>query len=119
MSKLTAVKLMQNDRRRLIVYYLSERGPGVPLREVVTFLLRCEGGHHETYSTEAYRRVYAAVQQSHLPALKNHGVVSESGSDRNLSLETVPPVLTALLHRFTAESDLPDLEPQPELRSEP
>jgi hypothetical protein len=101
-----------------MLYYLSERGPEVPLRDIVTYLVRYEGGHREEYPVEAYRRVHAAVLQSHLGALKNHDVVSETGSNRNLSLQIVPPVLTELMNRFVDDSVLPEREPQPELRSE-
>ncbi len=70
--------LLQNERRRRVVKYLSEHdeGEGVDMRDVVEWVAAKE---HDTtvqqLRSKERQRVYIALYQSHLPKLDDAGVI--------------------------------------------
>lgn len=97
----TALRIAENDYRRRILLYLIERGSGVPLREIVEYLVQCNGGHESTYQSEEYRRIYTTVTQNHLCKLKEEGIIREAGNDRRIYCDNIPPKLNNLIEQMS------------------
>lgn len=108
MSAKTALEIVENNRRRWILYYLSERVSEAPLCEIVEFLVACENEKRTNYPSEAYRRMYIAVDQTHLKRLKRHDLITETGTDRVVSCCAMPLIVQKLIRQLTNENGLPD-----------
>lgn len=81
--------LLSNDRRRYLLHCLMQaEGDSVSLREASRMVAAWENNVPATeVESQMRRRVYIALQQTHLPTLDDRGVVeySETGSEIELS----------------------------------
>ena len=73
--------LLQNERRRLVLRYLTEHGDDIEMREVAEQVAAWENDTTVAgLTSDARQRVYIALYQSHLPKLDENGVIEY---DRN------------------------------------
>lgn len=98
-----AYHLLQNERRRLALAFLSERDWLVNVGVVAEHVAAVENDIDvEELSAQQRKRVYISLYQSHLPKLDEHGVV-----DYDQSRGTVEPLpLLRALQPFLVEEDL-------------
>lgn len=70
-------EVLSNERRRLVLRYLSQKnGESTDLRPLVDFVAAEENGTtSEELDSNARKRVYTALRQSHLPKLHDIGVI--------------------------------------------
>ena len=94
--------LLADKRRRYTLHYLKQRREPAPVRDVAEQVAAWENGKSiEEITSQERKRVYIALDQSHLPTLDKEGVVeydddrgvvglSASMADREVYLEVVP-----------------------------
>lgn len=73
-----AFRLLANDRRRWLIDHIADRDDSIKLGELAEFIAYMESDHAEDPSqvlTDERKRVYIALYQNHLPALKREGIV--------------------------------------------
>ncbi|WP_247731179.1 DUF7344 domain-containing protein [Halovivax limisalsi] len=69
--------VLANQRRRFALYYLKRHPEGVTLGELTERVAAWEDGcTPEDVSSEQRKRVYTALQQSHLPSLEEASIVT-------------------------------------------
>lgn len=83
LSRESAFEILSNQRRRMVVHYLLKRGLDtvVELRDAAVQIAAWENSKtiHEIDSTER-RRVYNALQQSHLPKMDDVDIIDFDAS---------------------------------------
>ena len=91
---------LQNERRRLVLKYLSESEQVVEMRDVAEQVAAWE---HDTtlaaLTSDERQRVYIALYQSHLPKLDNVGLIEYNQSrgiiEQTQRMEQIVPYLEA------------------------
>lgn len=73
-SQNRAFDILSNARRRFILSYLSQTEGPVELRELADEVARWETGS-ESLSRKERKRVYVSLYQTHIPRLKDAGVI--------------------------------------------
>lgn len=70
-------EVLRNERRQLVLEYFKQHGDdGADLREIVDFVAAKENGTTVgELDSDARKRVYAALRQSHLPKMHDIGVI--------------------------------------------
>lgn len=86
-SKDELFQILSNSRRRYIIFYLSEAGESLPLKELATKIAAAESGTPESDITaEERQRVYISLYQTHLPKLEEADIVSYDDEERTVEL---------------------------------
>ena len=86
-SKDELFQILSNSRRRYIIYYLSEAGTELSLKELATKIAATETDIPESaVSTEERQRVYISLYQTHLPKLEEAGIASYDDEERTVAL---------------------------------
>jgi hypothetical protein len=92
--------VLRNQRRRFAIHYLKRESEAVTLGELATHVAAWENGESAVEVTSRERRrVYNALQQSHIPLLDRTGVVevnrheielTDQAEELDVYLEVVP-----------------------------
>ncbi|WP_380676862.1 DUF7344 domain-containing protein [Salinigranum sp. GCM10025319] len=86
-SKDELFQILSNSRRRYIIYYLSEAGTELSLKELATKIAAAESDIPESrVSTEERQRVYISLYQTHLPKLEEARIASYDDEARTVAL---------------------------------
>lgn len=86
-SKDELFQILSNSRRRYIIYYLSQDGPELSLKDLATKVAAVEGEMAESEVTPDERqRVYISLYQTHLPKLQDADVVTYDEDERTVAL---------------------------------
>lgn len=86
-SKDELFQILSNSRRRHIIYYLSQEGNELSLKELATKIAAVEGDVPESQITsEERQRVYISLYQTHLPKLEEANIVTYDEDQRTVAL---------------------------------
>lgn len=87
LSKDELFQILSNSRRRHIIFYLSEAGEPVALKRLAAKIAAAETGTPEAeITTDERQRVYISLYQTHLPKLRESGIVTYDEDARTVSL---------------------------------
>lgn len=68
--------LLSNERRRLVISLLSDKGQEVEMRDITTQVACIEtGSRTDTVSSKERKRTHVSLYQCHLPKLDEAGVI--------------------------------------------
>jgi len=73
----TKLTLISNERRRLIITILEERG-ATPRSDLAREMADRQTGERKG---DEYKKRYVGIYQSHLPKMEKHGVVAQTDGD--------------------------------------
>jgi DNA-binding transcriptional ArsR family regulator len=111
-SKDELFQILSNSRRRHIIYYLSEEGTELSLKELATKIAAVEADVPEsTITSEERQRVYISLYQTHLPKLEEANIVTYDEDDRTVVLTD-----ELLDSGFFWMDDVEESEPRPWFR---
>ncbi len=102
-------EILSNRRRRYILHYLKEHDSEseVGLREVVDQVAAWENNTSiENLQSASRKRVYTAIKQSHLPKLKDKGVIEFDRQRGTMSLTDAAREVELYLEYVPEEEDL-------------
>jgi DNA-binding transcriptional ArsR family regulator len=86
-SKDELFQILSNSRRRYIIYYLSQEGNELSLKELATKIAAVESGVPESdITSEERQRVYISLYQTHLPKLEDADIVTYDENERTVAL---------------------------------
>jgi len=88
MEQRDAYDIVQNPRRRALLQVLNELGGKGDLHDVVWRIARLEAG--ENYNKKLVKSVQVSLLQTHLPKLKNAGIVDYDEATGNLHIIQIP-----------------------------
>ena len=94
LSKTDVFHVLANERRRLVMCVLIERGPSSK-RELIDEVATREYGVEDVPSTER-KRVHVSLLQCHIPKLEDYGVIEEAQRDEyrlSINAKQVTPYL--------------------------
>lgn len=104
-------QLLSSDRRRFVLNYLEETSSEVTLDEISTAMATHENDVDlEDLETQAKKRAYISLYQTHVPRMAEHGVVEYDSDTGNVHL--TPKADPVLAHLTDPEESGP---PRPEL----
>jgi len=101
-------EILSNRRRRYILHYLKQHDDGTEanLREVVDQVAAWENSTSiENLNSTSRKRVYTAIKQSHLPKLKDKGVIEFDRQRGTMSLTDAAREVELYLE-YVPEEDL-------------
>lgn len=76
LSQNTVFEIFSNTRRRMVLYYLRDRGGPVPVEELAAEVAAFENDANvDDLSRQQRKRVYVSLYQTHLPKLEEAGVI--------------------------------------------
>ncbi len=106
-SRGDAFHLLRNERRRLLLRYLRDRDPPVEVGEAATRIAAWEADDPlPAVPSDHRKRVYTALQQTHLPAMDELGVV-EYDHDRGTVAPTEHAETVAVYLEVVPRSEFP------------
>jgi DNA-binding transcriptional ArsR family regulator len=86
-SKDDLFQILSNSRRRYIIYYLSQEGDALSLKDLATKIAAVESDVPEAEITSDERqRVYISLYQTHLPKLEEADIVTYDEDERTVAL---------------------------------
>jgi hypothetical protein len=81
LSKDDTLHILQNERRRRVLQYLSEADGAVDMRDIAEQVAAWEHGTTvQQLTSDQRQRVYIALYQSHLPKLADFGLITYNRS---------------------------------------
>lgn len=91
-------EVLSSSRRRLLLYYLHDRGGRAPLDELAQEIASIESGIPiEELDKQAYKRIYISLYQTHVPNLEKHGLVTYDEEDKRVALtDRIDQVITTV-----------------------
>lgn len=88
-------EILASSRRRLLVEYLLEHGGAAPLWQLSREIVADEtGATPADVGSEATRRVYISLYQTHIPSLEEHAVVEYDPDEGMVSLDEPDAVVS-------------------------
>lgn len=70
------LNLLGNDRRLRVVHSLVENDEPTTTKALATHIAEAEAEQGDVTADDLYKSVYVSLQQTHLPKLADHGIVS-------------------------------------------
>jgi hypothetical protein len=70
------LNLLGNDRRLRVVHSLVESDEPTTTKALATRIAEAEAEQGDVIADDVYKSVYVSLQQTHLPKLADHGIVS-------------------------------------------
>lgn len=77
--------ILSNARRRQLLFLLYGQGESVELSELAQDIADAEGGGGDV-GADRYKRVYISLYQTHVPKLKEHGIVEYDADSKTVEI---------------------------------
>jgi uncharacterized membrane protein len=85
-SQEVVFEMLSNERRRYVIHYLLDADEEAELRDLARTLAAWENDKHpEEITSQERKRVYNALQQTHLPKMDDAGLVAFEASRGTIS----------------------------------